>query len=257
MPLIDDLPQLIAATRREFSKLMRMLLTLAAAGAAMTAIPSLADPAIPDGTTLDVTTTGKVTRTPDIATIRAGVVTQAPTAAAALSENAARMTRVIQSLKAAGIAERDIMTSNVGLSPQYRYQQNEAPVITGYQANNNVSVKFRDIAKSGAALDALVKAGANQIDGPSMSIDKPEGALDEARTDAVRLARARAELYAKAAGLRVVRILSINENGENDGGSPRPPVMYMARAMKAEADTPIVAGETDLSVTLAVRFLLQ
>lgn len=237
---------------------MRFLLTLAAAGAAIVAVPALAaDTAIPDGTTLDVTATGKVTRTPDIATIRAGVVTQAPTAAAALSENAARMSRVIQSLKAAGIAERDIMTSNVGLSPQYRYQENQAPVITGYQANNTVSVKFRDISRSGAALDALVKAGANQIDGPSMSIDKPQGALDEARTEAVRAARSRAELYAKAAGLRVVRILSINENGENDGGSPRPPVMYMARAQKAEADTQIVAGETDLSVTLAVRFLLQ
>ncbi|MFW2850425.1 SIMPL domain-containing protein [Sphingomonas sp. TX0543] len=237
---------------------MRFLLTLAAAGAAIVAVPALAaDTAIPDGTTLDVTATGKVTRTPDIATIRAGVVTQAPTAAAALSENAARMSRVIQSLKGAGIAERDIMTSNVGLSPQYRYQENQAPVITGYQANNTVSVKFRDISRSGAALDALVKAGANQIDGPSMSIDKPQGALDEARTEAVRAARSRAELYAKAAGLRVVRILSINENGENDGGSPRPPVMYMARAQKAEADTQIVAGETDLSVTLAVRFLLQ
>ncbi|WP_298674467.1 SIMPL domain-containing protein [uncultured Sphingomonas sp.] len=236
---------------------MRFLITLAAASAvAATAAPALADTAIPDGTTLDVTATGKIVRTPDIATIRAGVVTQAPTAAAALSENAARMARVIQSLKGAGIAERDIMTSNVGLSPQYRYQQNEAPVITGYQANNNVSVKFRDIAKSGAALDALVKAGANQIDGPSMSVSKPESALDEARGEAVRIARARAELYAKAAGLRVVRIISINENGENEGNIPRP-VMYARVAAAPAADSQIMAGETDLSVTVAVRFLLQ
>lgn len=235
---------------------MRFLVTLAAATAAATAVPALADTAIPDGTTLDITATGKVTRTPDIATIRAGVVTQAPSAAAALSENATRMARVIQALKGAGIAERDIMTSNVGLSPQYRYQQNEAPVITGYQANNTVSVKFREIAKSGAALDALVKAGANQIDGPSMSVDKPEAALDEARGDAVRTARARAELYAKAAGLRIVRILSINENGENGGDMPHP-VMYARVAAAPAADTQIMAGETDLSVTVSVRFLLQ
>ena len=239
-------------------RLIFSLVTLAACAAATPALAQAATPAIvPDGTLLDITATGQVSRTPDIATIRAGVVTQAPTAAAALSENAARMTRVIQALKAAGIAERDIMTSSVGLSPQYRYQQNEAPVITGYQASNNVSVKFRDIAKSGAALDALVKAGANQIDGPSMSIDKPGAALDEARAEAVKTARTRAELYAKAAGLRVVRIVSINENGENDGGSPRPPVASMRAAKADMAETPIVAGETELSVTLGVRFLLQ
>ncbi|MFT3976943.1 MAG: SIMPL domain-containing protein [Sphingomonas bacterium] len=214
------------------------------------------NPVIHDGTILNLSATGRVTRTPDIATIRAGVVTQAPTAAAALSDNAARMARVIQSLKAAGIAERDIATSDVGLSPQYRHQQNEAPVITGYQANNTVSVKFRDIAKSGAALDALVKAGANQIDGPSMSIDKPEEALDEARAEAVRIARARAELYARSAGLRVVRILSIDENGDS-GGSPRPIMFARMAAPAPVADTQVMPGEIDLSVSVAVRFLLQ
>lgn len=239
-------------------RILFSLATLAACAAATPALAQAATPAIlPDGTLLDITATGHVNRTPDIATIRAGVVTQSATAGAALSENAARMTRVIQALKAAGIAERDIMTSSVGLSPQFRYQQNEAPVITGYQASNNVSVRFRDIAKSGAALDALVKAGANQIDGPSMSIDKPGAALDEARAEAVKTARTRAELYARAAGLRVVRIVSINENGENDGGSPRPPIAYMRAAKADMAETPIVAGETELSVTLGVRFLLQ
>ncbi|MBN8849954.1 MAG: hypothetical protein BGO24_06075 [Sphingomonas sp. 67-36] len=237
---------------------MRLIVSIAAAGAALASMPALADSAIPEGTTLDVTATGKVTRTPDIATTRASVVTQSATAGAALSENATRMARVIQALKAAGIAERDIATSNVGLSPQYRYQQNEAPVITGYQASNTVSVKFRDIGRSGAALDALVKAGANQIDGPSMSIDKPESAFDEARADAVRIARARAELYAKATGLRVVRIVSINENGESGDNPPRPmPMMYARVAAAPAADTQVMPGETDLSVSVAVRFLLQ
>ena len=97
-------------------RLIFSLVTLAACAAATPALAQAATPAIlPDGTLLDITATGQVSRTPDIATIRAGVVTQAPTAAAALSENAARMTRVIQALKAAGIAERDIMTSDVPL----------------------------------------------------------------------------------------------------------------------------------------------
>jgi uncharacterized protein YggE len=128
-----------------------------------------------------------------------------------MRQNSTRMATVLAALKRAGVAERDIQTSSISLSPQYRYAQNEPPVITGYQASNQVTVRFRDIAKSGAILDALVKEGANNISGPNLTIDKPEAALDEARTAAVATARARAELYAKAAGLRVDRILSISE----------------------------------------------
>ncbi len=231
--------------------------TLALAAFALPAAASAeTTPILPDATVLDVVATGQVSRTPDVATLRAGVVTQAPTAADALGENATRMGRVVAALRAAGIAPRDIATSNVSLSPQYRYADNQPPAITGYQASNTVSVKFRDIAKSGAALDALVKAGANQIDGPQMAIDQPDAALDEARVDAIKRARARAELYAKAAGLRVERIISIGENGENAGDGPRPPVVY-ARAMKADAATTVLAGETEVTATVNVRFLLK
>lgn len=167
-----------------------------------------------DGTTLDLAATGKTSRVPDVAVIRAGVVTQSVTAAAALADNAARIDRVLAALRRAGVADRDVQTAQIALSPQYRYPQNAAPVITGYQASNTVSVRFRQIARSGAILDTLVREGANQIDGPNLMIDQPEAALDEARTDAVRQARARAELYAKAAGLRVERIVSISEAGD-------------------------------------------
>ncbi|MBN9926995.1 SIMPL domain-containing protein, partial [Listeria monocytogenes] len=83
------------------------------------------------------------------------------------SENGTRMTRVLAALKKAGVAARDVRTANVSLSPQYRYADGQAPVVTGYQASNSVAVRFRDVAKSGAILDALVAEGANQIDGPS------------------------------------------------------------------------------------------
>ena len=176
---------------------MRYLATaVALAALPLTQSPALAQtgsPVIAEGTTLDVTAEGQTTRVPDVATIRAGVVTQGATAAAALAENGTRMAAVLDALKRAGVAQRDIRTANVSLSPQYRYAENQPPVIIGYQANNNVSIRFRDIAKSGAILDALVKQGANQIDGPSLSIDQPDAALDEARTDAVKRARARAE----------------------------------------------------------------
>lgn len=219
------------------------------------AAAQVASAIIADGTILDVTADGRTTRVPDVATIRAGVVTQGATAAQALSDNAQRMAAVLDALKRAGVAQRDIRTANVSLSPQYRYAENQPPVIIGYQANNSVAIRFRDIAKSGAILDALVKQGANQIDGPTLSIDQPDAALDEARADAVKRAQARAELYARAAGLTVSRIVSIAESGQNDGGTP-PPILY-ARAAAQDASTKVVAGETDVTVTLSVRFLLK
>jgi uncharacterized protein YggE len=241
---------------------MRLLATAAVITLSSIAVaPALAQtmpvvPAvIPDGTLLDVTATGKTTRVPDLATIRAGVVTQAATAAAALSDNASRMSAVLSALKRAGIQPRDIATANVSLQPQYRYEDNKPPVITGYQATNNVSIRFRDIAKSGAILDALVAQGANQIDGPNLSLDQPDAALDEARVDAVKRAQARAELYAKAAGLSVSRILTIAEGGEIAGPQPPMPVYRMAAAKAA--DTQVMPGESDVTVTITVRFLLK
>ena len=234
-----------------------MLLMPAVLAAATPAMAQTAPTILPDGALLDVSAEGRTARVPDVATIRAGVVTQGQTAAAALLENATRMARVLAALKQAGVAARDIRTASVALNPQYRYTEGQPPAVTGYQASNSVSIRFRDVAKSGAILDALVAQGANQIDGPTLSLDKPDAALDEARTDAVKIARSRAELYAKAAGMSVVRIVTISENGTNDGSNPQPPVFAMARAMKASDSTPIAAGETQVSVTVTVRFLLK
>lgn len=226
--------------------------------AAMVATPALADvPILPDATVLDVTAVGRVAQAPDIATVRAGVLAQAPTAAAAMTEAAERMARVVAALRSAGVAERDIRTSTVSLSPQYRYAENQPPVVTGYQASHGVTARFREIARAGRVLDALVAAGANQIDGPQLSIDRAETALDAARADAVQRARARAELYAKAAGLSVTRIVSIGEAGENDGGGPQPPIAYMARAKADSAPTELLAGETEVTASVTVRFLLK
>jgi uncharacterized protein len=204
---------------------------------------------------LDVVAEGRSTRVPDLGTIRSGVVTQGATAQAALSENAQRMDRVIAALKRAGVADRDIQTATIQLNPQYRYGENVPPTITGYQATNSVSVRFRDVAKSGAILDALVREGANQIDGPNLAVEAMDAAMDEARTDAIRRARARAELYAKAAGLRVERILVIAE-----GSAPMPPQPMPVMAMRAEMaakDSQVLPGEQEINATVTVRFLLR
>ena len=238
------------------SALATVAIGLPAVAANAQAAPTTVEPMVPAaGTVLDVTAEGRTTRVPDLATIRAGVVSQSTTAAAALTDNAQRMAKVLASLKRAGVVPRDIATSTVQLAPQYRYADNQPPVITGYQATNTVSIRFRDVAKSGTVLDALVAEGANQIDGPNLSIDKPDAALDEARTDAIAQAKRRADLYAKAAGLRVSRIVSIAESGQDTGGPAQP--MFMARAAMAKDSTQIAPGEKDVTVTLSVRFLLN
>ena len=207
------------------------------------------------GTRLDVTATGEVARVPDVAIISTGVVTKSPTASGAISQAASRMARVRAALKAAGVEDRDIQTSNLSLNPDYRYDNNQPPKLVGYQASNTVTVRFRDIARSGKIIDALVAEGANQINGPMLTIDKPETALDEARAQAIRTGRARAELYARSMGLRVVRVVAVSESGGSYPVPPPMPVMMQARAEAASSK--IDPGEQKLQVNLAMTFELQ
>jgi uncharacterized protein YggE len=206
------------------------------------------------GTRLDLNATGEVSRVPDVAVISAGVVSRSTTASGALQDTANRMQRVLAALRRAGVQDRDIQTSNVNLNPEYKYDNNQPPQLIGYSATNNVTIRFRDIRGSGAILDALVAQGANQINGPSLTVDKPEAALDEARAKAIAAGRARADLYARSLGLRVVRIVSVNETG---GSYPPPPMPMYARAQMADAKTEIEPGEQKLQVNLAMTFELQ
>ncbi len=236
-----------------------LFLTAVALGAAVPVAAS-AQPTAPTqivaGTRLEVSATGKVTRVPDVAIISAGVVSRAATAVAAIQQNANRMERVRAALKRAGIEDRDIQTGSINLNPEYRYEQNKAPQLVGYTASNQLNVRFRDIRNSGKILDALVAEGANQINGPTLTIDKPEAALDEARAKAIAVGRARAELYARALGMRVVRLLSVSETGGYQVPPPMPVMMRAEMAAQA-ADTKIEAGEQELQVTLAMSFELQ
>ena len=208
------------------------------------------------GTRLDVNAVGEVTRVPDVAVISAGVVSRSPTASAALQDTASRMQRVLAALKHAGVEDRDIQTSNVSLNPEYRYPDNQSPQLVGYTASNSVSIRFRDIRNSGKILDALVAQGANQINGPSLVVDKPEAALDEARGKAVAVGRARADLYARSLGMRIVRVVAMNESsGYYAPPPPAPPVAMMARGERDSS--PVQPGEQKIQVNLAMTFELQ
>ncbi|MFD2781312.1 SIMPL domain-containing protein [Novosphingobium pokkalii] len=180
----------------------------------------------PGATVLTVQAEGRSTRVPDLAVFSAGVTSEGKTASEALAANARAMNATMAALKASGVAARDMQTSNLSVSPVYGEQKRLPdgstqgdPVIVGYRATNQVQVKQRDLARYGQVIDTLVKAGANEVNGPSFQLDKPDAAMDEARVDAVSKARARAELYARAAGLKVVRVLTISETG---GWSPQP-----------------------------------
>lgn len=213
-------------------------------------------------TLLVVNAQGTSTQTPDMAQFSAGVTTRGQTASAALSENARRMTGVIAALRKAGVADKDIQTLNLSISPVYAqpvrkpdgsYDDNERKIIA-YQASNQVSVKQRKLDDYGKVIDGLVSAGANQVDGPNFTLAEPEAAQDEARIDAIQEARRRADLYAKAAGLRVTGILSITESG-----GYAPITVMAAKRMESLASsppTPIAAGEVDVKVNLNVRFEL-
>lgn len=193
-------------------------------------------------TTLNLQAYGETRVAPDMATINLGVTTEAPTAQAAMQANAERMTRVVAALRRGGVAEKDIQTSGLNLSPQYVYVQNEQPKLTGYQASNQVTVRVHDLARLGAAVDAVVGAGANQVNSISFGLDDPTAAENAARQEAVRALQAKADLYARATGHRVGRLVSLSEGG---GYSPVPPPMPVAmmRMEKAADSTPVSPGE--------------
>lgn len=246
----------------------QVLLALAAAALALPAVADAHDassgPVVAAGNAvLTVSAEGRSTRKPDLAVFTAGVTSSGKSAGEALSANAADMSRVIAALKRAGIADKDIQTSNLSLNPVYADMsrqpasplEQQVPQIIGYQVSNQVTVRQRNLADFGKTIDTLVSSGANQVNGPSFSMDEPDGALDEARVEAMKKARARANLYARAAGMKVLRILSISESG---GYSPQPPVMY-ARAAMADmsgGSTPVAAGEVSMNANVTVLFEL-
>ena len=231
-------------------------------------------------TLLTVSGEGRSFQEPDTAVFTAGVTTQGTTAAVALAQNARAMEQVIASLKRAGIADRDIQTSNLSINPVYRDPNREAamtarmsgqpyvapppedmiPTIIGYQANNTVSVRQRKLGDYGKVIDTLASAGANQINGPNFQLDDPDPALDEARREAVAIAKNRAQLYADALGLRIVRVVSLNESGGYYGP---PPQVFMRgeSAMRAPPPpppppSPVQPGEMQMTASVTIQYEL-
>lgn len=210
-----------------------------------------------DATRITVSATAEARRAPDIAVLSTGVVTQAPDANSAIRRNSERMTAVVAALRTAGIAERDVQTSGVSLNPDYHYLANRPPRIRGYFASNTVNVTVRDIGRLGDILDALVAIGANQVQGPMFDIEDKDAVLDEARDAAMAKARVRAERYAKRLGLRVRRVVSIDESGGRAIARGATMDAAAEQAAVASVAMPIAPGQNVMGVTLDVVYELE
>jgi uncharacterized protein YggE len=205
-------------------------------------------------TTISLTGKGSVAHAPDVALINVGVSVEAKTASEAMQQQATQMAGVFAAVKAAGIADRDMQTGNISLNPVYEYPNNARPRLTGYQANNSITIKVRKLDTLGKTLDAVVKGGGNTINGVSFSIDEPEKYQNDARIEAVKDAAAKAELYAQAVGYKVKRIVTISEQEFY----PQPVPMMAMRMQDAGGapETQIAAGEVSLEQTVTVLFEL-
>jgi len=205
------------------------------------------------GPVVELTVTESVKAKPDIATISTGVTRIAPTAIEAMRLNAEQMTAVIARIKTLGIAEDDIQTSGIQLFAQNEYSEREQrAVFRGYMASNRVNVILRKVDDAGRLLDALVAAGATDINGPEFALEDNKGALAQARKAAVRQATEQAREYASAAGYSNVRLLEINETVS----SQPPPMPYVrAEVQNAAAKvTPVEPGLVSNAVTVTVKY---
>jgi uncharacterized protein YggE len=220
------------------------LLAFAALLAANTAASAQALPP----PTISVTGEATVSVAPDLAQIDGGVSTEAKTAREASDANNRAMAAILPALKAAGIADADIQTSRLSLYPQSAPVRPNGPMqITGYRASNRVTVRIRDITKVASTIDALVAAGANDIGGINFMVSQESKALDEARVHALEDARRKAEIYARAANVRLGAPTRISEESQ-DGPAP------MRATFKAGAPAQVSPGEETLRVSVDVSY---
>ena len=238
----------------------RALMSVAALGLVLSAVPAQAQAnmtmnhnSIQPETTLSISASADVMSAPDVAYLTGGVISEAPTAEAALRQNADDMAGVFEALKEAGLPEKDIQTSNFSLNPKYEYPKNGQRLLTGYTVTNQVTAKVTDMDNVGGVIDAMVAQGGNSFNGVSFAVEDPSELMNEARRKAVAEAMERAELYADATGYQVARIVTISEGGSY---SPQPKMMMAAREMSVadSAPTQISGGELTYSANVNIVF---
>jgi hypothetical protein len=197
---------------------------------------------------------GVVSAKPDMAIIQVGVQIQNTSLDAAQSEAAAKMDAVMNQLKTSGVAEQDIATSQYSVDPVMDYRDNEPPRVTGFRVTNVVSAKIRDISKAGDTIDALIKSGANTLYGVSFTFSDPSALMRQAREQAVKDARAKAEQLATLTGVSLGTVIVVEDGGSNTTPPPVPMMEAAGRDMAQAANTPISPGQQEIRVDVSVVF---
>lgn len=207
--------------------------------------------------TISVTGTGHATLTADRFSFTAGVQTQAPTVEEAVNQNNSKMAAVIAALKHAGAADAEIRTSNFSIFPQQVYEQGQPPRITGYQANNSVTVTKSDVSAASKLLQVAISAGVNETSGLAFEVSNPARGRDQGLHAAFDDARAKAALLAQAAGRSLGHALRISEGGEAPPVPPRP--VYAMAGVRAESVSapPVESGTRELTYTVSVVFEMR
>lgn len=207
--------------------------------------------------TISLSGHGEAHVAPDLAVVAVGVTTGAATAAEALAANSTAMNAIFAKLKEAGIADKDMQTSNFQINPRYNYSQDgKAPELTGYDVVNSVTLKVRKLDSLGDILDKVVSAGSNTINGISFQVEKADAATDTARQEAVKDALRKAGLYAAAANVKLGSIVSISEG---PGYQPPVPMQMDMKMLRSEAAgaPPIAEGEQTLGVDVNVVWSIE
>lgn len=201
---------------------------------------------------------GKTTAAPDLAMVTLGVSTLRGSVAQARDDAATAMDAMVRSMRNNGVAEKDIQTQQLSISPEYDYSGNRQ-VLRGFRVSNTVAAKVRDINRTSAVVDDAVTAGGDevQVQGISFTIDRPEELRRQAREKAVQDARARAETLASSSGVSLGAPLAISETGYTPG-----PVAFQAAGKTADSvaaapATPVQTGELDVTVQVSVSWEIK
>jgi uncharacterized protein len=234
---------------------------IAALALALTSLPLAAHeetataPVVP---VLSVQANGQARVAPDEATVRLGVLAQAPTARAAMDEANRSANAILEAIRKLGVLAEEIQTSELNLNPVYANEPMERggePRITGYQATNVVSVRLEKLDLVGPVVDAGLAAGSNRLDGVIFGLRNDEAARATALTRAAEAARIKAETLAKAMRLRLVEVIEVVEGGV----SVFTPVyrrQAMAMDMAAES-TPVSPGQVGIDASVTLRYRIE
>jgi uncharacterized protein len=205
--------------------------------------------------TMNVTGTGKVTLTPNVAYINIGVHTEGSDVNEALASNTSQAQKVADALKALGVDAKDIQTASFNIYPQQLFDDKGQPTSTKYMVDNGVYITVRDLTKLGSLLNAVVSSGANNINGINFDIANRDEAIAQARTAAIADARKQAEELAKAAGVTLGEVQSISISA-----NPNPTPLYDTKggaAMSVGGTVPVSAGQLVISVDANITYAIK